>query len=125
MTTATDLDSSVGKAGRQLRTRAGSVIVVVTLGLLGWMVYAGAPWYARLAIFLPAMAAGLTLLQVTRHTCVRMAGLGVYENEDMSHTKVSEALAAASRKTAATIYRDAALIGTGAAAVSALTVFIR
>ena len=117
--------ANIGVAGRRRRTRVGTVVVVLSIGLLAYFIGIRAPWYARLALFVPAAGAGIALLQVSRKTCVAMAKMGVVENEDFSYTKVNDALAAASRRVAATIYRDGLLIGVAAAGFSALTALVR
>lgn len=117
--------ANIGAAGRRRRLRVGTVVAVLCLGLLGYFIGVRAPWYMRLALFLPAAGAGIALLQVSRKTCVAMARMGVVENEDFSYTKVNDALAAASRRVAATIFRDGILIGVAAAGVGALTSLVR
>ena len=72
---------------------------------------------------LPAGAALVSGLQVRRNTCVAHAATGVFENEDFSTTKVEEEFAAASRRVAATIWRDAILGMVVVALLSAATAF--
>ncbi|PZR09138.1 MAG: hypothetical protein DI536_23180 [Archangium gephyra] len=75
------------------------------------------PALTRMLVALPAFVTVICGLQVTRNTCVAHAATGSIEGEDFSLTKADAEFAAASKKVAATIYRDA---GLGAAVVAAL-----
>ena len=116
--------ANIGKAGRVRRSRVGSVLVLLALGIAGWFIATHAPWFVRLSVFLPATAAAISLLQVSRNTCVAMAAKSVRENEDFTYTPVEKVLADASRKVASSIYRDGLLIGVGAALITALTTLL-
>jgi hypothetical protein len=111
-------------AGRRRRKRASQIAGVLALLTLGALVYFDAAWPWRLLVGLPAAGCLVSGLQVTRNTCVAHAATGSFENEDMSLTKVDEELAAASRRVAATIWRDALLGGAVIAALSAATAFV-
>lgn len=112
-------------AGRRRRARvawAGAVLAVLALAAL---VALGAPWPWRLLVALPAGAAFVSGLQVRRNTCVAHARTGRFENEDFTTTKVDAAFAAASRRVAAGIWRDALGLTALVAALSAATTFVR
>lgn len=112
-------------SGRRRRKNVAIGAAVFAVVLLGGLIVAGASWPVRLVVALPAMMAAITGLQVTRNTCVAHAATGSFENEDFSLTKVDEAFAAASRRVAATIYRDGVLTGVVAGALAAATSFVR
>jgi hypothetical protein len=121
---ATVCRPNISRAGRIRRTRIGYgmvgfglVLFAVTLGL-------HAAWWARALVFLPAMMAAITLLQVSRNTCVAHAAKGTFEHDDFSTTPQSDEDAAASKRVAATIYRDAFGIGLVSAFVAAATAFV-
>jgi hypothetical protein len=121
---ATVCKPNFSRAGRIRRQRVGIAGIVITVGL--GIVFAAlhTGWYVRSLVFVPAAMAAVTLLQVTRNTCVAHAAKGNFENEDFSTTKQDDADAAASRRVAATIYRDAILIGIVVAAVASATAFV-
>jgi hypothetical protein len=100
--------SAAGRARRVLSARISAVGTVVLWGAL-LAVDAPAPALALLA--LPTGAAFVSALQVRRNTCVMHAATGNFERDDFSTEKVDAARAAASRRVAATIWRDA-LLGT-------------
>ncbi len=114
-----------GAAGRRRRARvawAGAALAVACFVVL---VAIDASWPLRLLVGLPAGAAFVSGLQVRRNTCVAHASSGVLENEDLSTTRVDAAFAEASRRVAATIWRDG-LLGTALVAVaSAATALLR
>lgn len=116
---------NISASGRARRRQIGLVISVMGAALvvafMAWQV----AWYVRLLVFLPVASAAVTLLQVTRQTCVAHAAKGTFEHEDFSTTPQNADDAAASRKVAATIYRDALLIGLAAALASAATSWLR
>jgi hypothetical protein len=111
-------------AGRRRRKRASQVAAVIAIALLGVLVWLDVAWFWRLLVGLPAAGALVSGLQVTRNTCVAHAATGSFENEDFSLTKADEELAAASRRVAATIWRDALLGGVVVALVCAATALI-
>jgi hypothetical protein len=106
-------------AGRARRQRIGWTLVVVSVATALVLVAMDSPWQVRLLLFLPTAAAAVTLLQVTRHTCVAHAALGTFEHDDFSTTAQSQDDAAASRRVARTIYRDSLLIGLACALLAA------
>jgi hypothetical protein len=111
-------------AGRRRRKTAAQVAGVIAVIALVALVYFDASWLWRLLVGLPAAGALVSGLQVTRNTCVAHAATGSFENEDLSLTKVDEEFAAASRRVAKTIWRDALLGGVLVAALSAATALI-
>jgi hypothetical protein len=111
-------------AGRRRRKRAAQIAGLIALIALGALIYFDAPWPWRLLVGLPAAGCFVSGLQVTRNTCVAHAATGSFENEDLSLTKADEEFAAASRRVAATIWRDALLGGVLVAALSAATAFV-
>ncbi|MGV3623927.1 MAG: hypothetical protein ACO1OB_24125 [Archangium sp.] len=108
---------NIGAAGRRKRRQVAIIAAVVTvIGFASAMVL-HVPALMRMLVALPAFMAVLCALQVTRNTCVAHAATGSIEGEDFSLTRADEEFAAASRKVAKTIYRDA---GLAAAVVAAL-----
>ncbi len=104
-------------AGRRRRARVAQIGAVLAIATLVGLVWIDAAWPWRLLVGLPAGAAFVSGLQVRRNTCVAHAATGMFENEDLTTTKVDETFAAASRRVATTIWRDALL---GMALVAAL-----
>lgn len=115
---------NISKAGRVRRTRVGIGAIVFAVGLAVALAVLHTGWYLRALVFLPAAMAAVSLLQVSRNTCVAHAATGMFEHDDFTTTKQDEADAAASKKVAATIYRDAVLIGALAAGLAAATAFV-
>ena len=111
-------------AGRRRRRSVAIASAVIALGLLAVMVYLDVSWPFRLLVGLPAGGAFISGLQVTRNTCVAHAATGSFENDDMSLTKADQVFAEASRKVAATIWRDGALGAIAVAALAAATAFV-
>lgn len=99
-------------------------MAVLGLVMLVAFVALDVSWPVRLLLGVPVGGALISELQVRRNTCVAHAATGVFENEDMSTTKVEAEFAAASRKVAATIWRDGALGAVVAALLSAATAFV-
>ena len=111
-------------AGRRRRTRVAQVGAVLTIAGLAAVIALDAAWPWRLLVALPAGMALVSGLQVRRNTCVAHAATGVFENEDMTTTKVEEEFAAASRRVAATIWRDSVIGMALVAALSVATAFV-
>jgi len=97
---------------------------VLAIGGLIAVMALDAAWPWRLLVALPAGMAFVSGLQVRRNTCVAHAATGVFENEDMTTTKVDEEFAAASRRVASTIWRDSLIGMTLVAALAAATAFL-
>ena len=115
---------NISGAGWRRRTRIGYLAVMVTLLLLGVLLATGASWYWRALLGLPAGLAAVSLLQVRRNTCVARAAEGTFEHDDFSRTKAPDDDVAASRRVAAGIRRDSALIALAAAVLCALTTLV-
>lgn len=97
----------------------GLGVLLLALGIvLHW------PWYARLVVALPALAAGSGFFQATRNTCIMRANEGTFENDDFSTRPAEADEVAASRKVAAGIRRDMILVGIAAAALAAASAWI-
>ena len=111
--------------GRERRKRVGIAALVVAAGLAVAAVALGWAWWARLFVALPVSVGTASLLQVTRNTCVAHAVAGTFEHQDFSTTKQSDADAAASRKVAKTITRDAMLAALVTAAIAYLSTYLR
>ena len=111
-------------AGRRRRRNAAIAAAVIAALTLGAFIALDVSWPMRLLLGLPVGGAVISELQVRRNTCVAHAATGVFENDDMSTTKVDEDFAAASRKVAATIWRDGILAAVGAALLGAATAWI-
>ena len=117
-------NANIAMAGIRRRRRFGWVSAVIGVGLAAVCVATGAPWYARLALFLPAAAAANGFLQASRQTCVGHARMGTVEAEDFSMTKASAEELVESRKVASGILRDASVVGALAAVVGAASAVI-
>jgi hypothetical protein len=115
---------NISAAGRRRRMRVGYAATAVGVGLAVAGVALHWPAYARATLFLPAALAAVGFLQATRHTCVARANEGTFENDDFSTTKAPDDEVAASRKVAATIKRDALLIGLASAAIGVASAFV-
>lgn len=98
-----------GVAGRRKRRNVAIIAGVITVGGFAAAMFFQVQPLARLLVGLPAFMSVLCALQVTRNTCVAHAATGSIEGEDMSLTKADAEFAAASKKVAKTIYRDASL----------------
>ena len=112
-------------AGRRLRKRIGIALIFVTVLLLIGLVSGGVPWRWRLWLGLPVALTTLSFLQVLRNTCVARAVDGTFEGDDFSRVRVSDVQAAASRRVAMTIGRDALLVGVAGGLLGAATALIR
>ena len=110
--------------GRVRRQRIGWVLAVVSVATLVALIVMHAAWSVRLLVSLPVMASAVSLLQVSRNTCIANAATGVFEHDDFSKTKVAEEDAAASRRVARTIYRDSLLLGIAAGLLAAASAFV-
>jgi hypothetical protein len=112
-------------AGRRRRTRIAWILAAVTVALWAGLWVTGASWPLRLVVGLPAALCAVCGLQVVRNTCVAHAQTGRFENEDFSTTAVDAPFAEASRRVAATIYRDGAVVGLFTALVASASSFLR
>lgn len=106
-------------AGRKRRTLAAWVFAGITGAVLISVIAFHAPLWWRALVAIPAMMTAITGLQVRRNTCVAHARMGTIEHEDFSTTKAAEAELQASRRVAATIYRDGVLAGVVLGALAA------
>jgi hypothetical protein len=116
---------NISAAGERVRMRFGWSFLGVSAVALGGFVAARAAWPWRLLVGLPAALSAVGFLQVMRHTCVARAAEGTFEHEDLSKTPAPPAEVAASRRVAATIHRDTAIVGVLAAAIAAATALVR
>ncbi len=98
-------------------TAVGVGLAVASIAL-HWPIWARAMW------FMPGALAATGFLQAKRNTCVAHAAKGTFEHEDFSTTKAPDDEVAASRKVAATIKRDAILIGLASAALGFASAFV-
>jgi hypothetical protein len=101
-------------AGRRRRRTIAVGLALSSVALLIAGVALGASAWARAAVGLPLGFAALVGLQVKRNTCVAHAAAGTFEHDDFSTSRVEAEQAAASRRVARSIYRDAALSGLAA-----------
>jgi hypothetical protein len=64
---------NIGPGGRRLRVIGGLALLIVAVAAAVVLVVGGFARGARLALFLPFLAAALGLLQARDHTCVMLA----------------------------------------------------
>ncbi|MES1157879.1 MAG: hypothetical protein ABUL67_02145 [Haliangium ochraceum] len=116
--------ANISPAGRRLRQRFGGVWLA--LSVLGGAAFVAlkAPWPARAALFIPVTLSAFGFLQARRNTCVSRAREGTFERDDLSKTAAAAEDAAASRKVARGITRDAVLIGLAGAGAAVATAFV-
>jgi hypothetical protein len=115
---------NISPAGKRRRRRIGYLASAVSVMLIGLFLAVRTPWYVRLLVGLPAALAAVALLQVRRNTCIARAAEGTFEHDDFSKTAAPPDEVAASRRVAAGIRRDSALIGLLGAALAAASVLI-
>jgi hypothetical protein len=115
---------NISGAGRRRRQRVGYVAVLVLVALLAFFIASHVAWYWRGLLCLPGALAAVSLLQVRRNTCIARAAEGTFEHEDFSTTKAPDAEVSASRRVAARILRDSALIGLACGAIAIATALI-
>jgi hypothetical protein len=125
MDDATSCAPNISPAGRRRRRRIGLQFAGISVAAAGAGVIFRAPWIARAGVFLPAAVSAIGYLQASRNTCVMRAREGTFEHDDLSTEPAPAADVAASRQVSGRIYRDALLIGLGAAAIAAATALIR
>jgi hypothetical protein len=113
--------SPAGRVRRWTIAIGGGAIGAAVLGLC---ILTKAPWFARSMVVVPMSVGFGSFLQVSRGTCVVHARHGTFEHDDMSVTLADPATVAASRRVAATIYRDAVVFGVVCAALAAATVLL-
>jgi hypothetical protein len=116
--------ANIGAAGKKRRMQFGWVAAGFSVALVVAFAVFHVPWQWRSVVFLPSAMAATGFLQVMRNTCVAHAARGTIEHEDFSTTPAPPDELAASRRVAATIRRDAVLIGFAAAAVSVALAFV-
>ncbi len=124
MTSATVCKPNISGAGRRRRRIAGYISAAVTMALFAGLALSHAAWGWRMLVFLPAATAATCVLQARRGTCLAHAAKGTFEHEDFSATKAPEDEVSASRRVAAGIRRDAALVGLACAVVAALSALV-
>jgi hypothetical protein len=111
-------------AGRRRRRSISIGLTLFGVALLAALILSGAPAWGRAVVALPFAFAAMVGLQVTRNTCVAHAAAGTFEHEDFSTSRVEVEQAAASRRVARTIYRDAVLAGLAAGALGYATAWL-
>jgi hypothetical protein len=120
-----DCTPNISPAGIRRRRRFGAQFAGLSVAAAGAGLVLRAPWIARAAVFFPAAASAIGYLQANRNTCVLRAREGTLEHDDFTTEPAPAADVAASRRVSTGIYRDAVLIGLGAAAIAAATVLVR
>jgi len=118
-------EPNISPAGIRRRQRFGLQFAGISAAAVGAGLIFRAPWVARTAVFLPAVTSAIGYLQASRNTCVLRAREGTFEHDDFSTEPAPARDVAASRRVASGIYRDAVLIGIGAAVLAAATALIR
>jgi len=116
--------ANIGKAGKRRRMQVGWVAAISSVALVAAFAVFHVPWQWRTLVFLPAAMAAVGFLQATRNTCIAHASRGTIEHEDFSTSPAPPDELAASRRVAASIRRDAILIGFAAAAISVALAFV-
>jgi hypothetical protein len=111
---------NISPAGVRLRQRFGAIGAAVAALVAGGLVVTHARWPWSFGVFLPAALAGVGFLQASRKTCVARAKEGTFEHDDFSKTPAAPEDAQRSRRVAAGINRDSALIGLAAVALTML-----
>jgi hypothetical protein len=114
-----------GAAGRRRRRVIFAVFAVISLGAAVLIVTTRAAWPLALLMFFPVSAATGAGLQLRRNTCVERARAGTSELEDFTTVPASPEDAAASRRVAATIRRDAIIAGALASVAAAVVAHLR
>ena len=102
---------NISGPGRRRRRNIAAGLALLSVAVFVGLVASHASAWMRLLMALPTAYAAILGLQVTRNTCLTHAAAGTFEHEDFSATKMDAALAEASRRVAASIYRDGILIG--------------
>jgi hypothetical protein len=115
---------NISASGRRRRRLVGYVASAIGLLLFAGLALTHTAWWWRTVVFLPTSMAAVGFLQASRGTCVAHAAKGTFEHEDFSTTKAPDDEVAASRKVAASIRRDAVLVGLGCAAVAVAMAFV-
>jgi hypothetical protein len=123
--TAPACTPNISPAGQRRRRRFGAQFAGLSVAAAGAGVIFRAPWAARAAVFLPAAISAIGYLQASRNTCVMRAREGTLEHDDFTTEPAPAADVAASRRVSAGIYRDALLIGAGAAVIAIATALLR
>jgi hypothetical protein len=115
---------NISPAGRRLRQRSGFIFLAISVAGAAALVAAGASWYWRALVTVPAALSAICFLQAARNTCVARAAEGTFEHDDLSKTKAPDDEVAASRVVAAQIRRDTILIGLACGALAVASAFI-
>ena len=116
---------NIATAGRRRREQFGRQWAALALVALAAGVAFRLPWLVRALLVVPAWLSAVGFLQARRSTCLLRVRQGTLERDDFTTEPASAEAVAASRKVAATIQRDALLIGLGAGAIAAATALIR
>jgi hypothetical protein len=116
--------ANIGKAGKRRRMQVGWVGSIVSVALIVAFAIFHVPWQWRTFVFLPSALAATGFLQAMRNTCVAHAARGTIEHEDFSTTPAPPDELAASRRVAATIRRDAVIVGFATTIVSVALAFL-
>jgi len=116
---------NISAAGKRRRRRIGLQMAGLSVAATGAGLIFRAPWVVRTAVFFPAAVSAIGYLQASRNTCVMRARQGTLEHDDFTTEPAPAADVATSRRVAASIYRDALLVGIAAAAIAAATAIVR
>jgi hypothetical protein len=111
---------NISPSGIRQRQRFAAINAGAAALVAGGLVVTHARWLWSLVVFLPAALAGVGFLQASRKTCVARAAEGTFEHDDFSKTPAVPEAVQRSRKVAAGINRDSALIGLAAVALTML-----
>ena len=100
---------NIGPRERQKRLAMGLASLTAGLLLAAAMLWLDVSRIWRLAIFLPALMAGLGVRQATAQTCVRLSAMGIKNLDDGNQSVTNAAEAAAIARQAAVVNRDSVL----------------
>jgi hypothetical protein len=111
---------NISSAGIRLRRRFGAIAGGAAALVAGGLIVTHARWPWAFGVFLPAALSAVSFLQANRKTCVARAKEGTFEHDDFSKSPAAPEDVQRSRKVAAGITRDSALIGLAAVALTML-----
>ncbi len=117
---------NLSPGGRRLRSRVSRISAAIAMVALGATIALGAAWWVRgVAVFLPALIAGLAFLEARSSVCVVGAVHGTFESDDRSKTPVGASHLPAIRRVAVSIGGKSTVIALVTAIAASLTALAR